>query len=177
MYSIGEISKMFGLPISTLRYYDKEGLLPHIRRGPSGVRRFDESDIDTLRMVECLKSTGMQLCDIQTFITWCGEGDATLEQRRAMILDRQREVQAQIAALDETLALIRFKRWYYETAVQAGTEQAVRTLPPAQMPPEIRALYLRTHACAGCGAGAADSAAAGGQMPEEKRAGGAGTPA
>ena len=38
MYTIGQVSKMFGLPISTLRYYDKEGLFPDMERS-SGIRR------------------------------------------------------------------------------------------------------------------------------------------
>ena len=54
MYSIGEISKMFQLPISTLRYYDKEGLFPHLKR-VNGVRQFSESEIETLRVIDCLK--------------------------------------------------------------------------------------------------------------------------
>ena len=45
MNTIGEISKMFGLPISTLRYYDKEGLFPNIKRS-SGIRIFSESEIE-----------------------------------------------------------------------------------------------------------------------------------
>lgn len=54
MYSIGEISKMFDLPISTLRYYDKEGLFPHLKR-VNGVRKFSENEIETLRVIGLFK--------------------------------------------------------------------------------------------------------------------------
>lgn len=60
MYSIGEISKMFQLPISTLRYYDKEGLFPHLKR-VNGVRQFSESEIETLRVIDCLKKSGLEI--------------------------------------------------------------------------------------------------------------------
>lgn len=57
MYTIGQISEMFQLPISTLRYYDKEGLFPDLERS-SGIRRFSEKEIEALRVIECLKNLG-----------------------------------------------------------------------------------------------------------------------
>ena len=45
MYTIGQISEMFNIPISTLRYYDKEGLFPEMER-KSGIRRFSEKEVD-----------------------------------------------------------------------------------------------------------------------------------
>lgn len=55
MYTIGEISKMFNLPIPTLRYYDKKGLLNDIERDKSGIRKFNGKTIEALRVIECLK--------------------------------------------------------------------------------------------------------------------------
>ena len=55
MYSIGQVAEMFGLPISTLRYYDKEGLLPFVERSSGGIRMFKESDFEWLSIIECLK--------------------------------------------------------------------------------------------------------------------------
>ena len=66
MYSIGEISKMFDLPISTLRYYDKEGLFPHLKR-VNGVRQFSENEIETLRIIDCLKRSGLEIKDIKEY--------------------------------------------------------------------------------------------------------------
>lgn len=54
MYTIGQVSEMFGLPISTLRYYDKQGLFPEMER-ISGIRKFSEKEIEALRVIECLK--------------------------------------------------------------------------------------------------------------------------
>ncbi len=53
------------LTVYTLRYYDKEGLLPFVERTDSGIRRFKESDIEALRVIECLKSTGMPIKEIK----------------------------------------------------------------------------------------------------------------
>lgn len=70
MYTIGQVSKMFGLPISTLRYYDKEGLFPCIAR-VSGIRRFGDTDLEALRVIECLKQSGLEIKDIKRFMDWC----------------------------------------------------------------------------------------------------------
>lgn len=60
MYSIGQVAEMFGLPVSTLRYYDKQGLFPGMERS-SGVRRFSEAELEKLRVIQCLKETGMDI--------------------------------------------------------------------------------------------------------------------
>ena len=67
MYSIGQVAEMFGLPISTLRYYDKQGLFPNMERS-SGIRRFSDQEIEALRVIECLKKAGMEIQDIRQFI-------------------------------------------------------------------------------------------------------------
>lgn len=65
MYTIGEVSKMFDIPISTLRYYDKEGLLLGLEKNDSGIRKFTKQSLESLRVIECLKKTGMQIKDIK----------------------------------------------------------------------------------------------------------------
>jgi len=70
-YSIGEVARMLGLTIYTLRYYDKKGLLPNLKRTPSGTRIFVDSDIDTLKVIECLKNTGVPIKEIKNFIVAC----------------------------------------------------------------------------------------------------------
>lgn len=60
MYTIGQMAEMFGLPISTLRYYDKQGLFPNMERA-SGIRKFSDTEIEALRVIECLKKAGMEI--------------------------------------------------------------------------------------------------------------------
>lgn len=67
MYTIGQVSEMFDLPVSTLRYYDKEGLFPELNR-TSGIRQFSENEIEALRVIECLEKTGLQIKDIKQFM-------------------------------------------------------------------------------------------------------------
>ena len=121
-YSISEVANELNLTVYTLRYYDKEGLIPFVERTPSGIRVFKQSDIDALRIVECLKASGMPIKEIKHFIDWCSEGDSTLQQRYDMFLERKAIVEAQMEELKKTMEVIEHKCFYYKTALDAGTE-------------------------------------------------------
>ncbi|MCD7035697.1 MerR family transcriptional regulator [Metabacillus sp. GX 13764] len=122
-YTISEAAQKLNLTVYTLRYYDKEGLLPFVEREPNGTRQFKESDISALKVIECLKSTGMPIKEIKHFIDWCSDGDSTLQQRYDMFVDRKAIVEAQIEELKKTMEVIDHKCSYYQTALEAGTEQ------------------------------------------------------
>ena len=69
-YTIKEASDITGIPATTLRYYDKEGILPFLERKESGHRMFSEQDLSMLRIIECLKCTGMSIKDIRQYAMW-----------------------------------------------------------------------------------------------------------
>ncbi|AXF56190.1 MerR family transcriptional regulator [Salicibibacter kimchii] len=121
-YSISEVAKELNLTVYTLRYYDKEGLMPFVERTPSGTRVFNESDIEALNVIECLKATGMPIKEIKNFIDWVSEGDSTLQQRFDMFMERKATVESKMEELNKTMELINHKCWYYKTALEAGTE-------------------------------------------------------
>ena len=87
-YTIGEISKRFNISISTIRYYDKEGLLPDIKR-ENGIRKFSEQDVETIFIIECLKKTNVELKDIKRFIMMVKQGDSTIDERLNFFKDGQ----------------------------------------------------------------------------------------
>lgn len=138
-YSIGEVSKQTGIPVSTLRYYDNEGMFPHMNRGSGGTRTFSETEINTLEIVECLKDSGLSIKDITKFLKWCEEGDASLKKRRDLFHAQAQAVTEQIARLQKTLDVLSYKCWYYDTAVEAGTERVPKEIPEEELPQHIRA--------------------------------------
>lgn len=127
-YSISEVAKKLDLTVYTLRYYDKEGLMPFVERNSTGTRQFKDSDIDFLKIIQCLKATGMPIKDIREFIAWCSEGDATLHQRYDMFTERKASVEAQMEELRRTMEVIEQKRSYYQQAIEAGTENIHKTV-------------------------------------------------
>lgn len=122
MYTIKEAAEKMHLPASTIRYYDKQGLLPFVERSASGYRNFSEADITLLKIIECLKCTGMSIKEIKQFTLWLQQGDDSLQQRYEMFLERRKAVEMQMEQLKKTLEIIDYKCWYYETAIAAGTE-------------------------------------------------------
>ena len=132
------------LPDTTLRYYDTEGLFPDIER-QSGIRQFSEKEVEALRVIECLKASGLEIKDIKQFMEWVREGSATYAQRKQLFEDRRAAVEEEMRQLEKTLAMIRFKCWYYETALRDGNEDGISAMLPDHLPPEIQGLYDLGH--------------------------------
>lgn len=144
MYSIGEVADMFDLPISTLRYYDKQGLFPSIKR-VSGIRKFDAKELEALRVIECLKRAGMEIKDIKRFMDWCTEGASTYPQRKAMFEAQRAHMEDELERMNRTLDMLKFKCWYYEQAILDGSEERVQSMLPDRLPDEIQAIYDNAH--------------------------------
>ena len=137
-YTVGEMAKILGVPASTLRYYDQEGLLPFVERSKGGVRMFTEADYTALMVIGCLKQSGLSIKEIKVFIQIAEQGDSSLEERLALFRHRKEAVEKQMQELRETLSLLEYKCWYYETACQEGTEDVVKDLPLESLPAEYR---------------------------------------
>ena len=137
-YSIGEVANKLDIPASTLRYYDREGLLSGIKRSNGGIRVFSDQEIGILKMIECLQATGMQIKDIKQFLDWCDEGESTLEKRREMFYERRAIVEKQIEELQKTLQIVQYKCWYYDTACEVGTEDVPKKMQVEDMPEDAR---------------------------------------
>lgn len=144
MYSIGQVSKMFELPISTLRYYDKEGLFPNLERA-AGIRKFSEKEIETLRVIECLKKSGMEIKDIKKFMEWTEMGSQTYPERKELFLKQKENVEAEIRKLEKVLCMLNFKCWYYDQAIKDGNEEHIIAMLPDRLPAEIQKYYDKSH--------------------------------
>lgn len=144
MYTIGQVSEMCNLPISTLRYYDKEGLFPNIKR-TSGIRIFSENEIEALRVIECLKKSGVEIKDIKQFMKWCSQGSSTYHLRRDFFKNQKENIEKKIKKLEKVLDMVKFKCWYYEQAIKDGNENKIIEMLPDKLPKDIQTLYDNTH--------------------------------
>ena len=144
MYTIGQVSQMFNIPISTLRYYDKEGFFPNLKRS-SGIRRFGEQDIEALKVIECLKESGLELKDVKQFIKWATKGISTYKNRKELFEKRKIAVEQEIRKLQKTLNILEYKCWYYDKAIKDGTEDKIYKMLPNKLPTRIQKLYNSFH--------------------------------
>ena len=123
MYTIGQVSEMFHLPISTLRYYDKEGLFPSLER-KGNIRCFSDTEIEAIRVIECLKASGLEIKDIKQFFQWVTKGASSYPNRKQLFKSRKAAVLEEMKQLEKTLAMLEFKCWYYGKAIEDGNEKA-----------------------------------------------------
>ncbi|MDO4664530.1 MAG: MerR family transcriptional regulator [Erysipelotrichaceae bacterium] len=144
MYTIGQVSELFDLPISTLRYYDKQGLFPGMAR-ESGIRKFSDKELERLRVIECLKKSGLEIKDIKQFMDWCEMGSSTYSIRKELFEKQKEAVEAEIEHMNRVLDMLKFKCWYYEQAMQDGNEDRVQSMMPDNFPYEIQRLYDHAH--------------------------------
>lgn len=128
-YSISQAAERFGITAHTLRFYDKEGLLPFVDRGAGGKRIFKDGDLGWLQIIECLKDTGMPIKEIRGYLELCMKGDKTLQRRLEIMREHKKFMQEKLALIKRHMKKIDYKLWYYETAIAAGTESIHKCKP------------------------------------------------
>jgi DNA-binding transcriptional MerR regulator len=117
-YSIGEVAAKFNIPESTLRYYEKQGLLPLIERDEAGRRLFSEDQVALLATVICLKTTHMPISGIKQYMDWVVEGDSTVDLRLEMMRNHKDKVLDEISLMTESLKRIDEKIERYTNRTQ-----------------------------------------------------------
>ena len=95
-YTIKQVAEKLDLTAYTLRYYEKEGLLPFVDRNEHGNRVFGDNDVEWVMLICCLRDTGMSIAEIRRYVELCMEGDDTVECRRQIMLDHKRVVEQKI---------------------------------------------------------------------------------
>ena len=143
LYTVGVMAKIIGVPASTLRYYDQEGLLPFVERSSGGIRMFTEKNYEWLMVIECLKKSGLSIKEIKAFIDMTGKGNESLPERLELFRSRKETVKKQMEVMQDTPALLEVKCWYYEQAIRDGTEEIVNSLPIDEIPEQHRNIRKR----------------------------------
>ena len=145
VYTVGEMAKLLDIPASTLRYYDKEGLLPFVERSSGGIRMFRESDFEWLQVIGCMKKAGMSIRDIRQYIQLAMQGDDTIDTRLQMFHHQRQVLLDQIREMQHTLETVEYKCWFYETAQAAGTTDVPIRMAEEEVPQRFRAIRRELH--------------------------------
>jgi DNA-binding transcriptional MerR regulator len=114
IFTIQQISKMTGLTVHTLRYYEKIGLLNEVDRDANGYRRYSGSDISWINFLIRLRITGMSVTDMKRFSDLRSQGESTISGRRELLEMHQKKVLEEIEALKDNLKKIEEKIDYYK---------------------------------------------------------------
>ena len=120
-YSIGEFSKVTGLGIHTLRYYEHENLIIPLRNS-SNRRRYSEKDIAWIAFIKRLKATGMPIKEIKKYAALRAKGDITLSERMEMLIQHRQSLNEQISRLQEHEAMLDEKIAFYRQEIEGHQE-------------------------------------------------------
>ena len=127
-YTIKQVSEMTGLSIPTIRYYDKEGLLPDLQRKESGYRVFSEQDLEAIDLIACFKESGLTIREIRHFMSLVKQGDVTLDERLAIFQIHIARLEEKLAAVQNALEHSRRTLAFYEIAAKTGSEETAKDL-------------------------------------------------
>ena len=120
-YSIGEFSKVTGLGIHTLRYYEHENLIIPLRNA-NNRSRYSEKDIAWIAFIKRLKATGMPIKEIKKYAALRAKGDATLSERMEMLIQHRQSLNEQIRQLQEHEAMLDEKIAFYRQEIEGHRE-------------------------------------------------------
>ena len=121
-YTPGQVAEQTGFSLDTLRYYERIGLLDGIERNAGGQRVFTEDDIAWLRILRCLRETGMPIARMVRYAELARGGDQTIGERLEVLEEHDEDINQKIELLREEQNHIRAKIAYYREAMrEAGT--------------------------------------------------------
>jgi DNA-binding transcriptional MerR regulator len=122
---IGEVARRTGRSIHTIRWYERQGLIPGVLRDEGGRRVYSEHHIGWLELMDRLRYTGMPIAQMREFTALVQRGGATLKHRRALLAAHQAKMQETIARWTDALALIDAKIEFYDEWVAGGQRPTV----------------------------------------------------
>ena len=111
----------------------------------SGIRKFSDNEIEALRVIECLKKSGLEIKDIRLFMDWCVEGPSTYSNRLELIQKQKERAEAEIQQMNKALDMLKYKCWYYSQAMKDGSEDTAKALTPSGLPEDVRIAYNNSH--------------------------------
>ncbi len=117
-YAIKEVSEMMNISAHALRYYDNLNLFPYLQRGENGERLFSEFDLGWVRIVHCLRSTGLPVAEVQRYIKLCLEGDSSIEERAGIIFSQEENLREKIRELQDQFEILQKKKTYYQALLE-----------------------------------------------------------
>lgn len=117
--TIAEASRQYGLSADTLRYYERIGLIPPVPRNKSGIRDYDQESCQWIELMKCMRSAGVQIEALVEYVELFRQGDATLEARKALLMEQRDLLLARMEEIQQSLDRLNYKIQLYEDGKMA----------------------------------------------------------
>ena len=121
--TIAEVREKYQISADTLRYYEKEGLIPYISRSEGGVRNYTEEDCARIGFVKCMRSAGLSIEVLKQYFELFAKGKRTLKTRRDLLATEREKLRARMAELQDTLKRLDYKISVYDNALKSKTKE------------------------------------------------------
>lgn len=132
---ISEVSERTDFSADTLRYYERIGLLAPVHRTESGIRDYQEKDIQRLEFIHCMRQAGIPLKALNEYIRLVEEGGSTIDARKAILVQQRDELLIKLQEMQETLDLLNYKiKVYEERVLKAENEMILKAEHDEQNP-------------------------------------------
>lgn len=122
-YTVQEVAEITGMSPHTIRYYDRKGLMPCLKKDEHGNRIFEKSDLQWIDVLRCVKISCFTISEMHEYADLVRRGDSTLEDRLQMFENKRQHALEALAKIQRSLDHIEYKCWYYQKAIEAGTEK------------------------------------------------------
>ena len=129
MYSMKEACSLTNMTYENLKFYCNEGLVPNVKRDSRNYRVFDEHDIKWIQSLNCLKSCGMSLAEMKTYLALCLAGEGTIPERKVILAEKKEALLQSIAELQKAVAFINWKQGFYDDVLSGKTEYYSNLVP------------------------------------------------
>lgn len=124
--TIAQVSQKYGLSQDTLRYYERIGIIPPVPRNKSGIRDYDEVSCNWIELMKCMRSSGVQIEALIEYVSLFQQGDATLDARKALLVEQRDQLVSRMAEMQASLDLLNQKIDRYEQGMMTAEQQLRR---------------------------------------------------
>lgn len=112
--TIAEVSKKFEISPDTLRYYERIGIIPPVKRTSGGIRDYTEESCRWIELMKCLRTAGVQIEALIKYVSLFQEGDSTVEERKKILMDHRDKLSEKINDLQTSLDVLNKKIETYD---------------------------------------------------------------
>ena len=124
--TISEVSEKYGLPVDTLRYYEKAGLIPPVNRKESGVRDYTEQDCGWVEFIKCMRSAGLSIETLTQYVALYRKGNRTLQKRKNLLIAERDRLKQHIEEMQKPLERLNYKISVYEDKIVACEKKLLK---------------------------------------------------
>ena len=124
--TIKEVSEQYDISADTLRYYERIGLIPPVPRTRGGLRDYGEESCGWIQLMKCMRAAGVQIEALIEYVDLFQQGDATLDARKALLVEQRDQLVSRMAEMQASLDLLNQKIDRYEQGMMTAEQQLRR---------------------------------------------------